>query len=285
MRQFLTGADLFAHAMMLRGVDRRLILFLEGPDDCAVIDPHIHTEDLQSLPGYGKASVLDACQSVENRGITGIAGLVDADFDRARGLVDVYPSCVMVSEHYDLDMDLTFADPEAVVRLVHNFGDLDKLRAAPGRSDFLTLALDLAEPVGLYRYVSVEEGLGLKLAGFPFELLLERQAAGVDLTDAVHELLLTRHPGLDGDVVRETVAQHNDDVAREQLINGHDLCRALSALVRKKWGGALGADTCEKVLRSSSNCHAFALLRVYRDVADWAAAQACTAWSCPVQAA
>lgn len=54
MLRDLTGNDLFVSIQMMRQLDSRLTIVVEGSEDCGVIDPHVDDTVVQTIPGYGK---------------------------------------------------------------------------------------------------------------------------------------------------------------------------------------------------------------------------------------
>ncbi len=129
MRQFLTGADLFAQVMMLRGVDRRAVVLVEGASDCTLLDLHLDPTTAQSVPGYGKNSVILACRLAEQEGAAAVAGVVDADFDVILGLTNNYPGNVHATEYYDLETDVLVACPDILDRILATFSDRERVAA------------------------------------------------------------------------------------------------------------------------------------------------------------
>ena len=139
MRQYLTGSDLFAYIEMQRQLDARAVVVVEGPDDCGVIDPHVDEEVVHTIPGYGKASVVDAAVLFEHAGVARVSLVSDSDFDRQLGLASALPPNLILTEYHDLDADIFFGCPTLLTSVLANFSDRAKRQQYCGSIQKLSL--------------------------------------------------------------------------------------------------------------------------------------------------
>jgi hypothetical protein len=285
MLQYLTGADLFAQAMMIRGVDKRLVLMLESPADCNIIDPHLASKNVHSIPGNGKASVLEACTLATQHNVGEIFGVADRDLDDFSSTPSPIRANVTFTEFYDLDMDVIMANTDIVARIIHSYGDRDRLASylnSLGDSDIqpLDVVLRLAMPVGILRLVSLLEGLELKLSKFPCDQLLDAVEAGEELQEAARITVLRTSTSLDQAYLIDLIDRRAIE-SHVLLVNGHDFANSLSGLIRKRWGGMIGADSAARTIRATASCATWEKVKCFKVLAGWAASLGRAMWNCP----
>lgn len=284
MRQYLTGLDLFAYVQMLRQVDRRAVLVLEGPEDCGIVDPHVDTVHAHTIPGYGKQSVIDAAVLFENANVQEVRLVADADFDRQLSLTSSLPSNLILTEYYDLDADILFRCPTIVASVLANFTNrgVRSVHLARVGHDEMTCIVDVASAIGALRLVSLEQRIGLHLRDFPTDLLLDPYEKGAAYEDTIAQTASSRSPNaspvpVDGATVRAGLTRVVD---RRMLCSGHDLIAALSSFVRKRWGGRSGMKVLSGTVRSALSCACWRQTQVYAEVERWSAALGTPVWSC-----
>lgn len=281
MRPSLTGVDMFNTVMMQRPLDKRLIVLVESPEDCGVIDPHVNDSEIQTFPGYGKESVLTAAQMFLSHQVREVMAVVDADLDRYNGRQQP-PSNVVMTEFYDLDADVLVHCPQALDGIVANFTDKDRRQSyLTSRGISMHEAIwDMAIAVGEIRYYSVVRQCGLDLRDFPLHEVLEEYERGA-MQAAVLALALARTPNAAQITISEIAIEVAAVPDKQYVASGHDLISALAALSRKRWGGATGSKLLASVLRSAVQCQDWKKTVVYRLVREWARQFDVNAWTCP----
>lgn len=284
MQAALTPDDVFAHVMMLRGVDSRLVLLVEGPSDCGLLDPHIDDEHLQTVPGHGKSTVLAACHLIEERGVAGVAGLVDLDFDDLTGLAELYPACVFATSSYDLDADFLLACPTSVDRLAATHRDWNRAVAEIDRLGYSTvfeLVVALAGELGLLRLTAALNDWSVSLDGVLTGEVVTAYLTSPEDLSALLTIQVARRAGAPDLTIVEgqhaAVRATAPPLAR--AVRTHDLARGLAALVRS-WGGSVGGDACEKALRMAFDCVCLQRLKLAQDIGAWALRTGAQAWRC-----
>ena len=174
MRSFLTGTDIFVEVQMQRQLDRRLVILTEGVEDCALLDAHLNDEVARSAPAYGKESALEAARLFSSNGVDYVIVLIDSDYDRITGLADAYPENIVSSEHADLVTDIFFACPPTFRQVLSSFTNREVRERNLSKQGLnaSTYVATIAEAIGAVRFVSIREGLGLRMKAFPVEPLL-----------------------------------------------------------------------------------------------------------------
>jgi hypothetical protein len=282
VRQALGGDDLFAYIMMQRQVDRRAVILVEGPEDCGIIDPHLMDSVVQTLPGYGKESVLTAAALLHIAGISDVLPVVDSDLDRQSTLNVRYPPNVAASEYHDLDADIFFNCPEITRQIVANFADRDMLRTYLERQQIsiLDLVTDRASVVGVLRYCSLKYGLGLRMRDFPIEPLMEQESSTISIAAQIACSRTISSPSQE-EVEPLLDSQYAGIAERESYCSGHDLTAALATAIRKHGAGKrVGAKMLSAAFRAAVGCACIQKLALFQQVQGWGVLLSIQPWHC-----
>jgi len=274
---------------MLKTDDDRVILLVEGENDVAVLAGHIDDSACNLLPGYGSSVVIGAMKIVEEEVLDGVLALVDQDW---RGLLTPLPASANIFFTDQPDLDATiFHMSGPLDRVVANFSDTRKRIAHLQRIDADSpweIAVRLALPIGVLRYISERDGMELKLRDFPVESALALDSASIDVR-RMCEVAISRSRStsvyVPGDVA-QMVEQLLSDLEHERVryCSGHDLARCLSAVMRKRWGGCYRGDIIERSLRAALSCGELAGTRFYGQILAWANSHGSRIWCCDLAA-
>lgn len=281
MQELLTPDDVFSHVLLLRSADERLILLVEGPTDCAVIDPHIERSAAQTIPGYGKATVIGVVTRANEKVVPRVAGLVDGDFDPVAS--NPYPANVFATDLYDIDAEVFFS-AGVVERVSHSFGDRSRIRKhleSEGAAAVTDMIVPGAAAMGALRLVSLRDALGLCVRSLPVREFLDMRSgkcrvdllvkASVDRTKTCRlscEEICRR--------VEEVLESAGESM--QSLCSGHDLAAVLACLARARWKASLGADQAEKAMRAALSCDGFAVFPFVVALARWANERQTAIW-------
>ncbi|MEW2552994.1 hypothetical protein AB0957_14810 [Streptomyces zhihengii] len=271
MKEYLTGEDLFSYLIILGvpGKSKRFIL-CEGDSDCAVLDPHLDDGVVETIPGYGKDSVIEAVQIAFDSGFTNVAALIDRDWGKSRRK----PCDLAVpTDKYDIDATVFYAG-DVCRRVVSAFCDRDRVReflAAHGWSSPMEAVSALAFPLGVLRKLSYDEGWGIKVAGTPFDKVAQPDCNGVDLSALVVSAIeRAGKPRISERDVPDVIGSVNRFMAQVEDISdyccGHDLNSALSFLMRKKWSGKASKDLIERSMRGAFSCREMLGSRFFKGI-------------------
>ncbi|MFG2353732.1 hypothetical protein [Streptomyces sp. NPDC048521] len=268
MLQNLTGDDLFSYLLLLgAGSSDRKYLLCEGDSDCAVLDPHLIENACETVPGYGKDSVVIAINLVDQQGLRNVGALVDRDWRKSRHSISALAT---QTDHYDIDATVFFTG-NVCQRLVSAFCDRQKVR------DFLTArrltspveaATKLALPLGILRKLSFDNGWGLRVAGTPIKEVVSEEGDTVD-TGSLFDLCLKRSKAArigpsDKNSVAAALETEISSVAdASEYCCGHDLNSALAYLMQAYWGGRVSKDTLERSMRGAFSCSDLASTRLH----------------------
>jgi hypothetical protein len=263
-----------AQIRLVRHVDKRSILVLEGETDARVFDRFIDHSNCDIEIAFGKKNLVEAIDLLEDEGFFGVVGVVDADFDRLIGVQYQLENLCVTDCH---DLDLTIFSSSALDRYLAEHADDELVRSVfmsdlqALRNAIVTAALILS----CCRYVSARDGLRLY-----FKDMQHDQFTGLDLS--TDETLLVRHL-IDRSTTRCTVEQLRRLIAVEakadhniyQLANGHDVAAILGIALRKLLACRRVAQTwaseVEAGLRLAFDWEALTNTGLYRSLRDWEA--------------
>src|SRR3954469_5104078 len=177
MKEFVTGEALANWLGMLRVIDKRTFLLVEGPSDAQALDPQIDLSVATTFPAYSKPKVLKALAATEARGMERILALVDLDWD---GLLHptLSSSNVVYTDDYDLDATMLLAG-DVLERIVSNHSDRST------REQFLVehnvsveeAVIALASTVGAMRFLSERDSYGIRCRDFPVHAVMSEKGA------------------------------------------------------------------------------------------------------------
>ncbi|MGW4049512.1 hypothetical protein ACWENA_01650 [Streptomyces sp. NPDC004779] len=272
----LDGDTLYAELIMLRTNDARAFILVEGPSDSAVLDRFIDTDRFTTIPALGKERALDALAITHSSArLTGVYAILDQDWVNI--LEDPLDhDTVVYTDFYDLDACIFFTVGVYEAIAASHCTDLSFKHGTPGctHQDIADACVDLALPVGMLRYLSRRDGLGLNLRDFPLGQVTRNGADAVDLTQLV-TLACQRarkdpadHTALP-DLLRQEIAQVGDAA---RYCSGHDLAKAFSLLAKRQWASNAGHDTIERAARAAYPHDAFRVTRIGQSYTHWAGA-------------
>jgi hypothetical protein len=219
--------------------DRNKVIWLcEGPDDKLAIEHH-DPHATAFVAGNRRAVIdcaaklatmvaLTAPRWVKTRASTWF--LVDRDYHN----VDSLPNRVATTTKCSLEADLSHAAGTKAVRALATGIQIDEAAAA------LTAAVSAAAHLGCVRKYAHDNGLALRLRGFPVARVLD--SSGIDW-DGISSIVHERHPEapstMTAEIIaamqaaRETAARCTDPLS---LANGHDLVSAIQRIVNLRAG-------------------------------------------------
>jgi hypothetical protein len=282
MKSLLTGDDLFAEILILRNVSNRTFVVLEGESDCNSLDPHIEEADCETIAGYSKSVVLRAIELVDDQYIQGVVALVDRDWI---GFCDQRPESpnLFTTDFYDLDATIFFSG-----RIAQKFfsahGDRDERKAyliACGKSDISEAIARLALPVGYLRLLSCRNRYGLKLRDFPVAAAMKPDCMTLDV-EAVVNIAYKRSGGLPSVSKHELVNELVKDISiiddAKKYCSGHDLTRALAAIVSRRLHLTMSSDAAARGMRAVFSVMELKTTQFYVDLKEWAEARNRIIW-------
>lgn len=274
MRNLLTGDDLFAEILLLRNVNNKTFLILEGETDCDCLDPHVEDTLCETIPGYSKSAVLRAIELVDDQGVPGVVGLVDRDWF---GFCELQPqsSNLFITDCYDLDATVFFSG-QIAQRFFSAQGRRAERKAfliACGASDVSSVMVKLALPIGYLRFISCRDGYGLKLRDFPLNAAIKQDCMALDIETLVN-IACARSGGVPSISKQALVTNLIKDLQTikngREYCSGHDLARALATVVTRRLNLAVSNDTAARGIRAMFNATELKGTAFYVALKEWA---------------
>ncbi len=257
MKEFLTGDDLYAHVMMLRGVSNKTYILVEGDDDCGLIDPHLNSAVCETIPGHGKNATRGAAEIAESQNVSRVGAVLDLDWSDI-----LYPrsasSNIFYTDHFDSDA-LAFSRKRNVSSVAVNFGSRDLLRQHLGSHDASRVwdsVVCVAFPVGVIRYLSEKNRWELFLRNFPIHEVLSGEQCVVDFRKLV-EVAVSRSSRPNVSIESAIKALECEISKAENTYRyccGHDLLGALAAFFKRVLGKQFSARSAGAAIRAAFSC-------------------------------
>jgi hypothetical protein len=257
---------------------------MECSEDCDVVDPHLDDHVAQSIAGYGKLSILDAASLFEQQGTREVFPFVDSDFDQILGETSSYPANVRFTEHYDLEMDIVHACPQLLHSLVISFSDKVSREAHLQRAGMAgtDLILHISYVIGVLRFHSMRDGLGLNMKGFPAEYAIRGFEQG-SLEASIVGMAGTRsHPSagpLPGP--EDLLDPATTAIDSKRIHNAHDVFSVFSKLLGILWGNIMVSSKVLEATIRAVDCDCFRRLKIYSLIAAWGSDLGVTPLTCP----
>jgi hypothetical protein len=264
----LTGQEIFAELLMTRQGDTRLVLIVEGDEECKLMDAHIVTDNAYTYPAGSKSAVRAAMTLMNGSGESWAIGVIDRDFDRS----GPGQAGVVQSEHYDLIMDVVIAQSEQVRRLAIN-------SSAPGRVNALELESSSSVHelimaccliIGCLRYAAKCGQFAGSARKFPTTGLVRSYVRG-QAVEFVAQKGSERTGGIVGtqDIV-QLIESPDPSLPPEDYACGHDYASTLADLIRYCGGPSVGKEFTAILLRTLATRQHWLEQPVAKSVSDWA---------------
>ncbi|HVV09183.1 hypothetical protein [Amycolatopsis sp.] len=269
--------------MMMRNHENGPICVVEGKSDYGALVEHLDEPVVKLIVANGRQNVQGAMQIVAISELAGVFAVIDSDLDAFRGVVNEIPA-VFYSEMHDLEADI-FLLPRIADRIIHNYADSDRLKSHLGELGAIRPSkhvVQMASVLGLVRYISVANRIGLNLSEIPYNKVLSKDKLSLDYKSLARIILgKSKKCTINYDQILNliTICDEFDHIS-EVLCRGHDLCGLTAACLRSWWGANVPTDTIERTLRSALNCGELLKLNVRAQVAEWAEAAGHKVWDC-----
>lgn len=285
MRGQETASSVFSLVMMLRQVESRLLLLVEGDDELTLLMNHVDDDNVKLIDCHGKAAVLGAAKLLAEQGVPGALAVVDRDFDEITGKEVIYPPTVVSTDCYDLLSDILNSDPKLVrhVAWAHSRAAVQEVERTSGLP-FVDVVARLCMALAILRLANEEESFGLTLRDFPFRKILSEDYMPLSL-EQIAEIAIRRSKS----TVSLSKVTRAAEAARERLtdglryIGGHDLLSATAAILHAT-GLKNVKELSEKAIQPSFytavSCERLRSLEWQRRVREWGQSYARAVFTC-----
>jgi hypothetical protein len=240
-----TPGIIIAEIAMTKAAHHGAFFMVEGEEDSKFWSPRIDETQWQLVIAGGKPNLLGAASLLDQSADERVIGIVDSDFDRVIGNIEMSPRVTATDQH-DLDVFLVCCGALRIV--VHEIGDANALKALETKYNkgLAELAAEVALHFGKLRLLNdrrkyqVNFGKHLK----PYAYVSEHDWA-VNVNQLHTDFCA--HAGIMEQVLASVLPQ-SDARRLYDCVQGHDLLRIIDIGLK---GFLRGAKSCgEKELRS-----------------------------------
>jgi Protein of unknown function (DUF4435) len=213
------------------------ICLVEGPTDARALGQFVDRPRCQVVAADNRDNVLNVVTMLRAEGITGLVGIVDADYGHIVGSLPSAPDIIVTNLH---DLEMSLVQSAAFDRVLWARGSPTKIGRAIARwgGDLRPLLLGAAAPIGALRLYSERHRVALRFKNLDFGSFVDVatfQTGHLELCTDVrnksmrHDLDVAELAGF----LEQTLAEGHDPW---QLCCGHDVTEILRLALRKSLG-------------------------------------------------
>ena len=270
-----TGDTIASEVLLIRDTYKGPVLILEGSNDVKFFHRFVKDSQMEIIPAWGKANVLDAIEILESHGgVQGFMGIVDADFGHVDGSLPTSRNIVVTDDH---DIEMMIVKTKAFSAVLRELGSRAKVRNFPGGERGVRDALmQGALIVGHLRHLSVTDDLRLRFEGLNFDKIVDRNSLKMDMDEMIERVFaLTRNPQLERAEIRDGLSELEKDATDDpyQICCGHDFIAIFGIGLRKVVGSRQSGETTSQVLgmalRLAYESADFRQTQLYSDAKQW----------------
>ena len=246
-----TGHSIAAEVRMQRQVHKGAFLLLEGATDLKRIRKILDRRVCCPIICFGKDKVVDAVKRIGEDDLLGVAGMIDADFDRPRQTL-VQHEMLIVSRTHDYDMDMLTTN--ALTRYFLEVSTQPSLASSPDDSTSQKILTDILESIRLLsalRYANVRDQLGYKLSDLKLEKFYDGHQ--IDLDQMIDDASRGKFSDPASKAKLRSIVSKYAALPLDlyQISSGHDACGALGICLRAR----LGKRETDQTTRSEIEIH------------------------------
>ncbi|MFI8421751.1 DUF4435 domain-containing protein [Streptomyces sp. NPDC085479] len=246
---------------MLRSGMAGPIVLVEGTTDTRLFRRlFMPSPQVRVIHCKGKSHLLSAMQLVTDRGVTGVLGICDADFDRLLGTPTV--KGVFPVDHHDTEIMIceSPAFNHFYVELYEREADDKEVQRTKMR------LLGHAANLGKLRIWSLQNGGSIGFKKLNAGDFIERDG-GFDLKSCIDELISEKD--MDSNALL-SLAKNKTESPDAEMSCGHDMTSLLDAdaAIRRR-SDTYGRDVIEKMLRLSFDSKSFSATNMYASLKSW----------------
>jgi hypothetical protein len=282
MIEGISGDEIFSEILILRNVENKTYLIVEGSSDCSTLDAHISAEVCETIPAYSKEAVIRAVELSDEQSVPNVAGLVDRDWI---GFGEIAPesSNVFTTDKYDLEATIFFT-PTIVDRFFAAQSEKSirsTFMSMSGRGSMLGLLAHLALPVGLLRFISYKDGYELAMRHFPAHVALSPDLMDMNLTALIETACGRTKPSPDVTEAELLSALSEAIIATDDAADycsGHDMACCLMFILAKKFGKTMRIDVLLGSIRAMVSMADLREMKFFSLLDDWATQHQTVIW-------
>lgn len=217
-------------------------LMVEGPMDEQFFGRFIDEEKCHIEAIGGRETVIQVLSLLEQRAISGVLAIVDADYDILMSIYPATPNLLFTDTH---DVETMIIKSSALERVLQRFctkEKIEKLKTRSGREDIRAVIIECGKPIGYLRLISKRDGLNLKFDDIDFRSFIDMQLFTPNVGALIESVAINGHNGIDKlqslDITKEEIKSKIEQLEKSNLdhwyvCRGHDLTQILSIAFHK----------------------------------------------------
>ncbi len=168
LRNVRTGPAFATQIRMMREAGHSgAFLLVEGEDDAKFFAEFVEKRCHIQI-GYGKLKVEAALAILDTENFRGVLAVVDADFEVLDGKTPAGVNLIWTDVH---DVEMMMIRSQALERVLREFAEPTLIAGKDIRSQLL----EVATPIGYWRWLSSRKGLSLVFEGLEFENFIHQK--------------------------------------------------------------------------------------------------------------
>lgn len=270
MREYISGQIVANEIEMWREQYKGAFVIVEGSEDARFYELFTDTSKCQVVPAHEKGKTVSALSTLEQRGFSGVAAIVDADFDRLESIERPSDNLILTDTH---DLETMLLSSPALDKVLQMFGSRKKLAAI--RRDVRQVLLTSAVCLGYLRWASLRFDLCLRFEGLRLKRFVDTETLAVHIPKLIDVVCAhSRRADLDLDDIKDKMNSLKDDNHDPwQVCCGPDLVGILSIGLGKMLGsrntGEVEPSVVDKALRLAYEKPYFQGTALYSAIREW----------------
>lgn len=274
MRELLIGDEIANQIRMTRSQHNGTFIIVEGVTDIRLYQRFMSSEHCWFIPAKGKEKAVGALRILDRDEFVGVLAIVDADFWRIEDGIFHSPNLFITDSH---DIETMMLASPALEKILMEWGSENKIQEFVRQhgKDVRQILLEIGQPVGYLRLVSIEKNLSLKFEGIQFSKFIDRKTLELTVDQLITEVKnkSQRHT-LDNTSIEQAI----QDVSLSEddpwnVCCGHDLIGILSFCLTRTLGSNQEQDVkpelLEKILRTAYEYAYFVETNLYKSLNCW----------------
>ena len=270
MQQGLS-ADILANEICMRRTQYAgSFLVVEGATDVRFFQNLTNEKDCNIVDALGKERAVATVEVIDQRKVTGVVAIVDADFERLDTIPDKSSNILLTDTH---DLETMMLQSPALEKLLAEFGSIEKLTTLA--EDIRMLLIRGATLLGFLRFISHRDKLNLRFKELSFERFVDKNTLGLDIVEMAKTVKNhSQKPGINiGDITSQIENLRDQPHDPWQVSCGHDVISILSIGLRKLIGtqqpNEVKPELLEMCLRLSYDRGFFATTKLFEHLREW----------------
>jgi hypothetical protein len=257
-------------------------VLLEGETDGKAYDSYANHDACQFIIAHGKKTVIDALLFVDQAGIPGVLGIVDADFDVLEGISYSTNNLLFTDTH---DLETMIIKSGALEKILVECGSEEKIARFIVKSgkDIRACLVEHGMHIGYLRWISQRENLALSFEGLEFEKFVDKETLRIDLMKLIHVVKERSYNNHQDKAQKHVIRECDPQKSVEQIKSdahdgwhiccGHDLVNMLSLGLTRTLGThntrSVEPEMIEKLLRLAYEYSHFRQTHLYASIRIW----------------